>query len=174
MGKMQDEMNDEWFDLATKNIHKLIPQEWMPQINEILPKILKIVKIGMKKNIKTTAEQLGNDRIFLMMNSPYIIEDGSAIMVPTCFSISKDQLGPSVLNEQTGRWELQLKPGEKPELTFSMLTFIQKLDKYEKLEDLMKDIKNGTFLTLEDMQYNDGSKTIDVSTETKQLPAGEQ
>ena len=172
MGKMQDEMNDEWFELATKNIHKLIPQEWMPQINEILPKILKIVKIGMKKNIKTTAEQLGNDRIFLMMNSPYILEDGSTIMVPSCFSISKTQLGPSALNEETGMWELQLKPGEKPQYTFSMLTFIEKMDKYDKLEDLIRDLKDGTFMTLEDIQYNDGSQSIDVGTETKQLPSG--
>lgn len=173
MGKMQDEMSDEWFELATKNIHKLIPQEWMPQINEILPKILKIVKIGMKKNIKTTAEQLGNDRIFLMMNSPYIIEDGSTIMVPSCFSISKDQLGPSVLDESTGRYELMLKPGEKPQYTFSMLTFIEKMDKYDKLEDLIRDLKNGTFMTLEDIQYNDGSQSIDAGQEQKQLPSGE-
>lgn len=172
MGKMQDEMSDEWFELATQNIHKLIPQEWMPRINEILPKILKIVKIGMKKNIKTTAEQLGNDRIFLMMNSPYIIADGSTIMVPSCFSISKTQLGPSALNEETGMWELQLKPGEKPEYNFSMLTFIEKMDKYDKLEDLIRDLKNGTFLTLEDINYNDGSQKIDAGTETKQLPSG--
>lgn len=175
MSSMQDEMTDEWLELATDNIHKLIPQDWMPRINEILPKILKIVKIAMKKNIKTSAEQLGNSKIMLMLNSPHILGDGSEIMIPTCYRIDKSQLGPSVFVPETGLWELSLKEGETPEYEFSMLTFINKLDKYEKIEDLVKDMKNGTFMTLEDIKYTgDKSKAIDTSPETKQLPAGRE
>ena len=173
MGKMQDEMTDEWLELATENIHKLIPDEWMPRINEILPKILKIVKIAMKKNVKNSAEQLGPTRMFIMMNAPYIIQDGSTIMVPSCYSIDKSQLGPSLLNEETGLYELQLKPGEVPQMTFSMLTFIEKLDRYEKIEDLIKDMKNGTFMTLEDLQYTEQKQNVvDPAPEQKQISSG--
>lgn len=174
---MQDEMSDEWLDLAVQNIHKLIPQSWMPQINEILPKLLKIVKIAMKKNIKTSAEQLGNTKIMLMLNVPNELSDGSTIMVPTCYRIDKSQLGPSVLDEATGIWELQLKPDSVPEYEFSMLTFIQKLDKYDKIEDLIKDLKNGNFMSLEDIKYtgdhsNTGNNTLEQPG-TKQIAAPE-
>lgn len=161
---MQDEMNDEWMELAIGNIHKLIPEDWMPLINEILPKLLNIVKIGIKKNIKNSAEQLGNNKMMIMMNIPYKLENNSVMMVPGIFKIDKSQLGPSLLNEATGEYELQLKPGQTPELTFSMLTLANKISSYEKIEDLIKDVKAGTFITLEDINYTgDKSKIEDDS-----------
>lgn len=169
-----DEMTDEWLDLAVQNIHKLIPAGWMPQINEILPQLLKIVKVAMKKNVKTSAEQLGNTKIMMMLNVPNELPDGSMIMVPTCYRIDKSQLGPSVLDEATGNWELQLKPGTVPEYEFSMLTFIQKLDKYDKIEDLIKDLKNGNFMSLEDIKYSgdhsNTGNTLEIK-DTKQIAA---
>lgn len=150
---MSEEMNDEWMELAVQNIHKLIPEEWMPRINEILPKILNIVKIGIKKNIKQTAESLGNGKICIMMNMPHALPDNNIMMVPTFFRIDKRQLGPSEYNETTGMYELMLRKGEVPEATFSMLTLAERLNAYDKIEDLIKDVKNGQFLSLKDFHY---------------------
>lgn len=169
---MQEEMNDEIMDLAIENIHKLIPEEWMPRINEILPKVLNIVKIGIKKNIKQSAEQLGNNKMFIMMNFPHQLQDGSTIMVPSMFRIDKSQLGPSRFNEQTGNYELDLKPGEVPELTFSMLTLAEKINSYETIEQLIKDMKEGTFMTLKDINYTgDKSKAVEAP-QKKQIESG--
>lgn len=161
-------MNDEWFELAISNVHKLIPEEWLPRINEILPKLLKIVKIGIKKNIRQTAESLGNNKMFIMMNIPYQVEEG-IIMVPGMFRIDKSQLGPSKLNEQTGMYELQLKPGEQPEVTFSMMTLAEKLNSYDKIEDLIRDVKDGSFLTLKDLNYTGDRSEMPANKEQKQI-----
>lgn len=165
---MNDEMQDEWFELAVSNIHKLIPSEWMPRINEILPKLLKIVKIGIKKNIRQTAESLGDSKMFIMMNIPYRVEEG-IIMVPGMFRIDKRQLGPSRLNEETGLYELQLKPGEQPEVTFSMMTLAEKINSYEKIEDLIRDVKDGSFLTLKDLNYKGDKSQLPDNIEQKQI-----
>lgn len=165
---MQEEMNDEWFELAVSNIHKLIPGEWMPRINEILPKILEIVKIAIKRNIKSSAEALGNDQMILMMNFPNILEDGSTIMVPTLFTITKNQIGPSELDPATGNYEFRLKQGEVPISRFSMLTLANRICSYNKIEDLIKDVKNGTFITLQDINYT-GAKN-----KNEELGTGEQ
>lgn len=169
---MQEEMNDEIMDLAIQNIHKLIPEEWMPRINEILPKVLNIVKMGIKKNIKNSAEQLGDNKMFIMMNFPHQLKDGSIIQVPTMFRIDKSQLGPSRFNAQTGNYELDLKAGEVPELTFSMLSLAEKINSYESIEQLTKDVKEGTFMTLKDINYTgDKSKPL-TGAEQKQLESG--
>lgn len=168
-------MNDEWFNLAVENIHKLIPNEWMPRINEILPKILEIAKIGIKRNIKSSAEALGNDQMILMMNFPNILENGDTIMVPTLFTINKNQIGPSELDPETGNYEFRLKDGEVPISTFSMLTLANRICSYTKIEDLIKDVKNGNFITLEDMNYT-GDKTKNEEMGAggqKQLPAAD-
>lgn len=155
---MQDEMNEEWFNLAVSNINKLIPAEWMPRINEILPKILEIAKIAIKKNIKSSAETLGDDQMVLMMNFPNMLEDKSVIMVPTIFTINKNQIGPSELDPATGNYEFRLKDGEVPISSFSMLTLANRICSYNKLEDLIKDVKNGTFITLSDINYTGDKK----------------
>lgn len=170
---MQEEMNDEWFELAASNIHKLIPQEWLPRINEILPQILNIVKIGSKRIIKSNAETLGNNKMAILVNTPYQLKDSDImIMVPTYYKIDKRQLGPSVLNEQTGLYELQLKQGEVPEITFSMMTLFEKLNAYTKIEDLIKDFKEGKFLSLADMGYNPPKPEIETPQQ-KQLESGQ-
>lgn len=168
---MQEEMNDEWMELAVSNIHKLIPDEWMPRINEILPKILKIVQIGIKKNIKQSAEQLGNNKMFITMNAPYETADGGIIMVPCMYRIDKKQLGPSVLDEASGMYELRLREGEQPEITFSMLTLAEKIMSYDKIEDLLKDMKDGTFITLKDIGYTGDKEAIDTNQQ-KQIESG--
>ncbi len=165
---MQDEMNDEWFNLAVENIQKFIPDEWMPRINEILPKILEIAKIAIKKNIKSSAETLGDDQMVLMMNFPNILDDKSTIMVPTIFTIHKNQIGPSELDEATGNYEFRLKDGEVPISSFSMLTLANRICSYNKIEDLIKDVKNGNFITLADINYT-GSKD-----KNEQIASGEQ
>lgn len=165
---MKDQMNDEWFDLAVSNIHKLIPGEWMPRINEILPKILEIAKIGIKRNIKSSAEALGNDQMMLMMNFPNILENGDTIMVPTLFTINKNQIGPSEFDPATGNYEFRLKDGEVPISTFSMLTLANRICSYNKIEDLIRDVKNGSFITLEDMNYTG------VKNKKEELGPGEQ
>lgn len=153
---MKDEMNEEWTELAIQNIHKLIPQEWMPRINEILPKILNIVKIGIKKNIKSMADQLGVNKMYIIMNLPTKFKDSEEIvMMPSYIRIDKSQLGPSQLNEATGEYELQLKPGEVPEINFSMMTLAEKIHSYEKIEDLISDVKNGKFISIEELGYNE-------------------
>lgn len=222
---MNEEMNDEVFDLAVQNIHKLIPEEWMPRINEILPKILNIVKIGINKNIKTTAEGLGDTKMMICMNFPHSLQDGSTMMVPTMFKIDKNQIGRSmwsikVTNKegasvflpannsfaasdkvipfgkvlevigsatysgyslhqiaegwildadvQAGNYEFGLKDGAVPEVTFSMLTLAQKLNSYKSIETLIKDLKDGNFITLKDMGYAGDQKQV-LTTEQKQI-----
>lgn len=155
---MSEEAQDEWMELAAENIHKLIPAEWMPRINEILPKVLNMVKIGIKKNIKETAKSLGDSKMYIMMNFPHTLPSGDTMQVPTMFRIDKSQLGPSVYDETTGLYELQLKEGEQPEATFSMLTLANKINSYENLTDLIKAVKDGTFLTLEDINYTGDAK----------------
>lgn len=168
---MKDEMNDELMELAIENIHKLIPEEWMPRINEILPKILNIVKIGIKKNIKQVAESLGNGKISIMMNMPHELPDKSIMMVPTFFRIDKRQLGPSEYNKATDQYELMLRPGEMPEATFSMLTLIEKINQYDKIEDLIKDVKAGSFLSVKDFNYT-GDKANPENLPQKQITNG--
>lgn len=150
---MKEEMNEEITDLVIENIHKMIPEEWMPRINEILPKILNIVKTSIKKNIKDTAESLGNNKMFITMNWPHELKDASMIMVPTMFRIDKSQLGPSTYDEATGNYEFSLKDGEVPEAQFSMMTIAEKINSYDSVEKLFKDIKEGKFITLDDIHY---------------------
>lgn len=164
---MQEEMNEEWMELAVSNIHKLIPDEWMPRINEILPKILNIVKIGIKKSIKSTAESLGNNKIFLFMNAPYIREDNSITMVPTIFKIDKSQLGPSVLNVATGNYELTIKSGEVPEITFSLFNLAEKINEYKNVQDIIRDVKNGNFLSSKDINYTGSKPDIDTAEQSQ-------
>ena len=218
---MQEEMSDEWTDLAIANIGKLIPQEWMPRINEILPKVLNMLKIGIKKNIVTTAESLGNTKMMITMNFPHNLADGSTIMVPTLIKVDKSQLGPSTygikiksqiasvykmdingfsVNENTfvpfetvlpvmgsaihnghtfyqiangwimdddvqvSQYDFNLKDGEKPEALCSMMMFAEKISKYEKVTDLFNDIKNGKFITLEDLHVTPEQKQIASNT----------
>lgn len=151
---MQEEMNEEWMNLAVKNIHKLLPSHIMDHINAVLPQILNIVKIGIKKNIKSTADSLGNNKMFIEMNFPYQLKDGSILMVPALFRIDKSQIGPSEFDPATGNYEFKLKDGEVPEIQFSLMTLIEKIDKYERMEDLIIDVKNGNFLSIKDMNYN--------------------
>lgn len=165
---MQEEMNEEWMNLAVSNIHKLLPKHIMDHINAVLPQILNIVKIGIKKNIVVTAKSLGNDKMFIEMNFPHTLKDGSTLIVPTMFKIDKRQIGPSVLNEATGDYEFMLKDGEAPELTFSLLTLVEKIDKYDKMEDLIKDVKNGNFITIKDMHITDYNPKVE-SPEQKQI-----
>lgn len=161
---MQEEMNEEWMDLAMSNIHKLIPKEWMPRINEILPKILNVAKIGIKKSIKSSAEQLGNTKMLIEMNMPHRLSDNSIMMVPTMFRIDKSQIGASEYDKETGNYEFRLKPGEVPELTFSMLTLAEKINSYNSIEQLIKDIKEGKLFSLEDFNY----KVKNISSEDTQ------
>lgn len=163
-------MNDEWMELAIDNINKLLPEHVMSHINAVLPKILNIVKIGIKKNIKATAEHLGDDKMFIEMNFPYVLNTGETIMVPSMFKIDKKQIGPSEFNEETQCYEFRLKDGEVPEIQFSLMTLVEKLDKYDKMEDLIKDVKNGTFITINDMNYHPKDNNI-ASTEQKQISA---
>lgn len=222
---MQQEMNDEFTKLAFNNIQKLLPQHILDHINAVLPQILSIVKTLIKKNIKPTAESLGNDKIFMEMNIPYILPDKSTIMVPALFKIDKRQLGPSTysikINNQKGakvyvphnnnfatfdkavsfqtvldvigsayynghtlhqtsegwilnsdveisNYQLNLKDGEVPEITFSLMTLIEKIDKYDKMEDLIKDVREGKFISLNDMHYNDYKPKVE-SPEQKQI-----
>lgn len=168
---MRDEMNDEWMELALENINKLLPEHVMSHINAVLPKILGIVKIAIKKNIKNTAEYLGDDKMFIEMNFPYVFPNGDTIMVPSMFKIDKRQIGPSVYNEATGCYDFALKEGEVPEIQFSLMTLVEKIDKYDKMEDLIKDVKDGTFITIDEIKYTPKDHNI-AATEQKQIGSG--
>ena len=169
---MRDEMNEEWAELAMENIHKLIPKEWMPRINEILPKVLNIVKIGIKKNIKNMAEQLGPNKMYIIMNMPAKFKDSDeVIMIPSYLRIDKSQLGPSKYNKATGEFELQLKAKEVPEVNFSMMTLAEKINSYNKIEDLIADVKNNKFLTLKDINYKPQKEDKELPHDVKLLAA---
>lgn len=172
---MKEEMNEEITELVIENITKLIPEEWMPRINEILPKILNIVKTSIKKNIKDTASSLGDNKMFITMNFPHELKDGSTIMVPTMFRIDKSQLGPSTYDEVTGNYEFCLKEGQVPEAQFSMMTIAEKIHGYDSVEKLFKDIKDGKFITLEDIHYtgDNTEKNLPGGSEIKKLNSGQ-
>lgn len=143
---MQDEMNEEWMNLAVENIHKLIPEEWMPRINEILPKILNVVKIGMKKSMKTISSQLGNN-IFLIMNLPVEFKTGEIFKVPHYIMISPDQIDffqtPS---PELPNGEFRLKLGEVPKAIYSFSTLAEQIQNYKDVKELLADIQNGNFM----------------------------
>lgn len=163
---MQDEMNEEWTELALENLDKLIPKEWNERINEvILPKILYFIKMALKKGIKDSAELLGKDKYAVMCNLPVEMKDGNVIWVPHYAKIDKSQL----------KYEFALKEGENPEVMISYLDIYAKIDKYKNVKDLITDIKGGNFLkgitTGTDMESSDQKELSDqkqiASTETE-------
>jgi len=144
---MHDEMNEEWMDLAVENIHRLIPEEWMPRINEILPKILNIVKIGMKKGMKTISSQLGN-RIFMIMNIPMKYKDSDEIFnIPHYIMISPDQIDFfQTPTPECPNGEFKLKVGQQPKAIYSFATLADKIQNYTDVKELISDLQSGNFM----------------------------
>lgn len=131
---MQEEMNDEWAELAMENIEKLIPAEWNNTIQEvILPKILYFIKMALKKGIKDSHNILGQDKYMVACNLPVEIKPNEVIWVPHIVKIDKNQLAN----------EFALKEGETPEAMISYLDVYARIDSYKTVKDIMADIKSG-------------------------------
>lgn len=158
---MQEEMNEEVMELALQNIHKLIPEEWMPRINEILPKILNMVKIGMKKSMKTISSQLG-DRIFMIMNIPVQFPNGDILKVPHYIMIDPNQIDffqtPSAENPNG---EFKLKAGEVPKAIYSFATLAEQIQGYTDVKELFADIQNGNFMKFTFPEKEEKQKQIE-------------
>lgn len=144
---MQDEMNEVWMESITQNIELLIPKAWLPQINEMLPKLLNIVKIGMKKGMKTISSQLGN-RIFMIMNLPVKLANSDEIFkVPHYIMINPDQIDFfQIPTAKCPNGEFKLKPGEAPLAIYSFMTMAEKIQNYTNVKDMIADIQNGNFM----------------------------
>lgn len=134
---MQEEMNNEWAELAMENIEKLIPADWNNTIQEvILPKILYFLKMALKKGIKDSHNILGQDKYMVACNLPVEIKPGEVIWAPHIVKIDKAQLAN----------EFALKDGESPQMMISYLDIYAKIDSYKTVKDIIADIKNGTIL----------------------------
>lgn len=142
----QDEMNEVWMDAITDNIELLIPKDWLPQINEMLPKLLNIVKIGIKKGMKTVSSQLVN-RIFMIMNIPVKFPNGEILSVPHYIMIKPEQIdffqSPTAENPHG---EFKLKAGENPIAIYSFATLADKIQGYTDVKALIADIQTGNFM----------------------------
>lgn len=144
---MQDEMNEVWMDSITENIELIIPKSWLPQINEMLPKLLNIAKMGMKKYMKTVSSQLGN-RIFMIMNMPVKLQGSDEIFnVPHFIVIKPEQIdffqSPSA---EFPNGEFKLKQGQVPIAIYSFATMAEKIQNYKDVKEFIKDIQNGNFM----------------------------
>lgn len=144
---MQEEMNEVWMDSITENIELLIPKSWLPQINDMLPKLLNIVKMGMKKYMKTVSSQLGS-RIFMIINRPVKLKGSDEIFnVPHYVMIKPEQIdffqAPSA---EFPNGEFKLKIGEVPITIYSFADMADKIQNYKDVKELIKDIQNGSFM----------------------------
>ena len=136
---MRDEMNEEFAEAFISNIQTLIPKEWKPKIDEMLPKILKLVKHGISAMFKKIAKELGdNKKIFVIMNYPvkYIDKD-TVIYEPYMLSIETEKL-----------LKFELKEGEKPEWMLSFAEVIKKIQSYKTIESLITDLQGGKIISL--------------------------
>lgn len=132
---MAEEAQDEWLELAVENIDKLIPEEWSETLNNvILPKLLKIFKMALKKSIKDTHNMVGENKYILLCNMPVQLADNKILQVPHLFKIDKSQF----------KNELELKEGQAPELMISYMDIYAKIDSYANVKDIIADMKNGT------------------------------
>ena len=139
--EMHDEMNEEFAEAFISNIQTLIPKEWKPKIDEMLPKILKLVKHGLSAMFKKIAKDLGdNKKIFVIMNYPvkYIDKD-TVVFEPYILSIETEKL-----------LKFELKEGEKPEWTFSFAEAVKKIQSYKTIESLITDLQGGKIISLPD------------------------
>ena len=137
--EMRDEMNEEFAEAFISNIQTLIPKEWKPKIDEMLPKILKLVKHGLSAMFKKIAKDLGdNKKIFVIMNYPvkYIDKD-TVIYEPYMLSIETEKL-----------LKFELKEGEKPEWMLSFAEVIKKIQSYKTIESLITDLQGGKIISL--------------------------
>ena len=137
--EMRDEMNEEFAEAFISNIQTLIPKEWKPKIDEMLPKILKLVKHGISAMFKKIAKELGdNKKIFVIMNYPvkYIDKD-TVIYEPYMLSIETEKL-----------LKFELKEGEKPEWMLSFAEVIKKIQSYKTIESLITDLQGGKIISL--------------------------
>lgn len=142
---MADEMNEVWMDSIAQNIEFLIPKAWLPQINEMLPKLLNIVKISLMKSIKKVSQSLG-DNIFMIMNVP-VISDGKTYNVPHYIMINKNQI--DFMQQPTAEFpngDFKLKAGELPKAFYSFAKFAEKIKSYTDVKDLIADINSGKLM----------------------------
>lgn len=131
---MQEQASDEWLELAMENMDKLIPAEWSQTLNEvILPKLLKIFKMALKKSIQDTANIVGENKYALICNMPVEL-DGKVLHVPHFFKIDKSQF----------KNELELKEGQAPEVTVSYLDIYARIDSYTDVKQIIADMKSGS------------------------------
>ena len=131
---MQEEMNEEFVELAMENINTLIPEAWNQHLNEVLlPKILGIMKLALKKGIKDSGKMLGENKMMIVTNMPVILNDGSTVLIPHAFTIDKRKLENEVV----------LKEGETPDASFSYLALYEKINGYKNVKDIMLDVKSG-------------------------------
>lgn len=152
----QQEASDEWMELAMENIDTLIPDQFRETLNEvILPKMLKIFKMAVKKSVKDSWSLMGNNKLGIICNMPTQMKDNSVIETPYFIKIDKSQL----------KYELELKEGQKPEAMVSYLMLLDKIDRYQNMKDLIADIKAGKLLTREDI----GMPPKEESAEQKQI-----
>lgn len=157
----QDEMNEVWMESMAESIKFLIPEAWEKDINTLLPKLLNIVKIGMKKGMKTISSQLGND-IFMIMNLPVQFESGEILKVPHYVMISPDQINFfQTPTPENPNGEFKLKDGEVPKAIYSFATLAEKIQNYTDVKDIMKDIQTGNFMKF---TFPDQNKDSQIST----------
>lgn len=154
----QDEMNEEIAEATINNLRTLIPKEWQPKIDEMLPKVLKLVKHALKGAIKNLSKELGeNKKMFVVRNAPSkVTGDEKIYFLPRFYVIETEQLE-----------NFKLKDGESPKVNYPLAELAEKIESYKTIESLLADLNNGSLLTI-------GSETkpaLEQPQEKKQLEA---
>lgn len=149
----QDEMNEEIAEATIENIRALVPKEWQPKIDEMLPKILKLVKHALKGAIKNLSKELGeNKKMFVVRNAPSQVgEEKKIYFQPRFYVIETEQLQA-----------FKLKDGEAPKVNYPLAELAEKIESYKTVESLLADLNNGSLL-----QLTTDTKSVLVQPEEK-------
>lgn len=153
--KMQQELNGEFNSAMLENVQSLLPPEWKARVNEMLPKILGLIKHGLTGTLKKLTEELGdNKKMLVVMNVPTRDDKGEIFYQPKFMSIETTQLAA-----------FTMKQGEKPKINYPLTAIVEKIQSYTDAQQLLTDLSNGNLFTIsESSQQEKDSANNKVNT----------
>ena len=156
--KMQQELNNEFNDAMINNVQGLLPEEWKARINEMLPKILGLIKHGLTGTLKKLTEELGeNKKMFVIMNVPTRDEKGELFYLPKFMSIETSQLAA-----------FGLKVGEKPKVNYPLTAIVEKIQAYKDAQQLLADLSSGSLFNVTAPVQQEQSNKAESTTNSNQ------
>jgi len=161
--KMKDEMNNAINEALLENVQTLIPDAWKPKINEMLPKILGLIKHGLKASLKKLTEELGeNKKIFMVMNVPAKGDDGVVFFRPKFMIIETSQLEA-----------FNLKAGEILKVNYPLTAIVEKIESYKTAEKLLADLSSGDLFSIDSSAVMEKEKPKEQEQQNEQTQLAE-